>query len=65
MFFKVNMTSYALYVCICCTYLCLINSTPLNLAYASRVELPDGNYSLVPEAEEGGFDAELHLVEVN
>jgi hypothetical protein len=23
-------------------------------AYASRVEFPDGNYSLVPEVEEGG-----------
>jgi hypothetical protein len=30
-----------------------------NPAYASCVELPDGNYSLVPEAEEGGADVEL------
>jgi hypothetical protein len=28
------------------------------------VELPDGNYSLVPEAEEGGAEAELQYVEV-
>jgi hypothetical protein len=51
-----------LFVCIA---FCLINFTPLNVAYASRVELPDGNYSLVPEVEEGGSDGELHCVEVN
>jgi hypothetical protein len=65
MFVKVNMVNHALHVCLCWIDLCLINSTPLNLAYASRVELPDGNYSLVSEAEEGGSDTELHLVEVN
>jgi hypothetical protein len=36
-----------------------------NPAYASRVELLDGNYSLMPEAEEGEADAELQYVEVN
>jgi hypothetical protein len=30
-----------------------------------RVELPDGNYALVPEAEEGGADAELQYMEVS
>jgi hypothetical protein len=49
----------------CCIALYLIKSTPLNVAYAFCVELPDGNYSLVPEDEEGGFDGELHFVEVN
>jgi hypothetical protein len=49
----------------CCIAFCLINSTPLNVAYASCVELPDGNYSLVVEVEEGGSDGELHCVEVN
>jgi hypothetical protein len=49
----------------CCIALRLIISTPLNLAYASYVELLDGNYSLVPEAEEGGVDAELQFVEMN
>ena len=29
-----------------------------------RVDLPDSNYALVPEAEEGGADAELQYVEV-
>jgi hypothetical protein len=48
-----------------CIAFCLIKSTPLNVAYASRVELPDGNYSLVPEVEEGGSDGNLHFVEVN
>jgi hypothetical protein len=43
----------------------LIKSTPLKVAYASRVELPDGNYSLMPEVEEGGFDRELNFVVVN
>jgi hypothetical protein len=28
------------------------------------VELPDGNYALVPEAEEGGADTELQYMEV-
>jgi hypothetical protein len=32
--------------------------------HAFRVELPDGNYSLVPEAEEGGAEMELQYVEV-
>jgi hypothetical protein len=49
----------------CCIAICLINSTPLNVAYAFRVELPDGNYSLVPEVEEEGSDGELHFAEVN
>jgi hypothetical protein len=49
----------------CCIELCLSNSTPLNLAYASRVELPNGNYLLVLETEEGGVDVELQFVEVN
>jgi hypothetical protein len=31
---------------------------------AFRVELPDGNYSLVPETEEGGAEADLQYVEV-
>jgi hypothetical protein len=50
MFVKVNMANHAPHVCMCCMALCLINSTPLCLAYASHVELPDGNYFLVPEA---------------
>jgi hypothetical protein len=29
------------------------------------VELPDGNYALVPEAEEGGADTELQYMEVS
>jgi hypothetical protein len=29
-----------------------------------RVELPDGNYALVLEAEEGGAEAEMKYVEV-
>jgi hypothetical protein len=31
---------------------------------AFRVNLPDGDYSLVPESEEGGADASLQYVEV-
>jgi hypothetical protein len=31
---------------------------------AFRVELPDGNYTSVPEPEEGGAEAELLFVEV-
>jgi hypothetical protein len=31
---------------------------------AFRVDLPDGDYSLVPEAEEVGADADLQYVEV-
>jgi hypothetical protein len=31
---------------------------------AFRVDLPDGDYSLVPEAEEGGAEASLQYVEV-
>jgi hypothetical protein len=31
---------------------------------AFRVDLPDDDYSLVPEAEEGGAEAELQYVEV-
>jgi hypothetical protein len=31
---------------------------------AFRVELPDGNYALVPEVEEGEAEAELQYVEV-
>jgi hypothetical protein len=29
-----------------------------------RVDLPDGDYSLVPETEEGGAEASLQYVEV-
>jgi hypothetical protein len=36
----------------------------LNPALASRVDLPDGNYALVPEADEGGAEAELQYVEL-
>jgi hypothetical protein len=32
---------------------------------AFRVELPNGNYALVPESEEGGADVELQYVEVS
>jgi hypothetical protein len=39
--------------------------TPPEPCIAFRVELPDGNYSLVSEAEEGGADAELQCVEVS
>jgi hypothetical protein len=31
---------------------------------AFRVDLPDGDYSLVPQAEEVGADADLQYVEV-
>jgi hypothetical protein len=31
---------------------------------AFRVDLPDGDYSLVPESEEGGAEASLQYVEV-
>jgi hypothetical protein len=31
---------------------------------ALRVDLPDGDYSLVPESEEGGAEASLQYVEV-
>jgi hypothetical protein len=31
---------------------------------AFRVDLPDDDYSLVPESEEGGVEASLHHVEV-
>jgi hypothetical protein len=31
---------------------------------AFRVDLPDGDYSLVPETEEGGAEASLQYVEV-
>jgi hypothetical protein len=31
---------------------------------AFHVDLPDGDYSLVPETEEGGAEASLHYVEV-
>jgi hypothetical protein len=31
---------------------------------AFRVDLPDGDYSLVPEAEEGGVETALQYVEV-
>jgi hypothetical protein len=31
---------------------------------AFRVDLPDGDYSLVPEAEAGGAEASLQYVEV-
>jgi hypothetical protein len=31
---------------------------------ASRVDLPDGDYSLVPETEEGGAEASLQYVKV-
>jgi hypothetical protein len=32
--------------------------------FAFRVDLPDGDYSLVPESEEGGAEASLQYVEV-
>jgi hypothetical protein len=32
--------------------------------HAFRVDLPDGDYSLVPETEEGGAEASLQYVEV-
>jgi hypothetical protein len=32
---------------------------------AFRVELPDRNYDLVPEVEEGGADTKLQYVEVS
>jgi hypothetical protein len=38
--------------------------TPPAPSIAFRVELPDGNYALVPETEEGGAEAELQYVEV-
>jgi hypothetical protein len=31
---------------------------------AFRIDLPDGDYSLVPESEEGGAEASLQYVEV-
>jgi hypothetical protein len=31
---------------------------------AFRVDLPDGDYSIVPETEEGGAEASLQYVEV-
>ena len=30
-----------------------------------RVELPDGNYTLVPKVREEGTDGDVHYVEVN
>ena len=33
-------------------------------AYAYRVELPDGNYELVPESEGGLTEGEVNAVEV-
>jgi hypothetical protein len=30
----------------------------------SRVDLPDGSYTLVPEGEDGGADSELQYVDV-
>jgi hypothetical protein len=36
----------------------------VNTCIAFCVELLDGNYALVPEAEEGGAEAELQYVEV-
>jgi hypothetical protein len=38
--------------------------TSPKLAFAFRVHLPDGDYSLVPETEEGGAEALLQYVEV-
>jgi hypothetical protein len=38
--------------------------TPPEPCIAFRVELPDGNYALVPEAKEGGAAMELQYVEV-
>jgi hypothetical protein len=34
------------------------------MCIAFRVDLPDGDYSLVPEAEEGGAEGSLQYVEV-
>jgi hypothetical protein len=42
----------------------LINLSHHWTCIAICVELPDGNYALVPEAEEGGAEAELQYVEV-
>jgi hypothetical protein len=36
----------------------------LNPCIAFRVDLPNGDYSLVPEAKEEGAEAELQYVEV-
>jgi hypothetical protein len=33
-------------------------------SFTIRVDLPDGDYSLVPEAEKGGAEAALQYVEV-
>ena len=54
---------------------CLILKSELNLfiklwihevyAYAYRVELPDGNYELVPESEGELAEGEVNLVEVH
>jgi hypothetical protein len=38
--------------------------TSLEPCIAFRVDLPDGDYSLVPEAEGVGADADLQYVEV-
>jgi hypothetical protein len=38
--------------------------TSLEPCIAFRVDLPDGDYSLVPEAEEGEAEAALQYVEV-
>jgi hypothetical protein len=59
MFVKVNMANKS--------WVRLIKNLSLHLnnAFAFRVELPDGNYALVSEAEEGGADAELQCVEVS
>jgi hypothetical protein len=34
------------------------------MCIAFRVDLPDGDYSLVPETEEGGAEGSLQYVEV-
>jgi hypothetical protein len=38
--------------------------TPPESCIAFRVDLPDSEYSLVPESEEGGAEASLQYVEV-
>ena len=49
----------------CCFVINSIEITHLNVAYAFRVELPDGNYMLVPDVGEEGPDGDLNHVEVN
>jgi hypothetical protein len=52
MLVKVNMTNQEL------------DKTTNWSCIAFRVDLPDGDYSLVPETEEGGAEASLQYLEV-